>query len=107
MEQDTLAEILRVETELREQLDDERARAAAWLAEARRQAEASHEQELAALEAAEVTGGSAAAQEADEEAASLVAEAREAARHSGQLQPDELRSLVRRHLAVLRPGGAT
>ena len=60
-QQDTLAEILRVEKELREQLDDERARAAAWLAETHREAEAAHERELEALEATGATGGSASA----------------------------------------------
>ena len=105
-QQDTLAEILRVEKELREQLDGEQARAAAWLAETRRELDASHERELESLEATDVAGESAAAQAACDEAARVLREARNAARIAEGLRPDDLRPLVRRHLAAILPGGA-
>ena len=105
-QQDTLAEILRVEKELREQLDDERAQAAAWLAEARREADAAHCRELEALTTAGAPGESASVRAARDEAGRLVAEARQAARLAGQLRPEDLQPLVRRRLATVLPGGA-
>jgi len=106
MEQDTLAEILCVEKELRRQLDDERARAEEWLAATRRELDAAHERELGALEAAGVAGEPAAARDASERAAQLLREAGDAARIAGGLRPGDLRPLVRRHLAAILPGGA-
>jgi hypothetical protein len=105
-QQDTLAEILRVEKELREQLDDEQARAAAWLAETRRRADAAHASALESLTAAGATGESASVRAARDEAGRLVAEARQAARLAGQMRPEDLQPLVRRHLAAILPGGA-
>lgn len=105
-QQDTLAEILRVEKELREQLDEARARAGKWLAETRRELDASHEHELGALGAPGVAGEPAAAQAARDEAARLLAEAEGAARLAGRLGPEDLRPLLRRHLAAILPGGA-
>jgi len=103
--QDTLAEILRVEKELREQLDDEQARAAAWLAESRRELDAAHGRELEALEAAGAASEPAAAQAARDEAAQLLRAAQEAARLAEGLRPEDLRPVVRRHLAAILPGG--
>lgn len=105
-QQDTLAEILRVEKELRQQLDDERARAAAWLAETYREAEAAHGRELEALEATGATGESASAQAASDEAEQLLQQAESAAGLAGRLRPEDLGPLVRRHLAAILPGGA-
>jgi len=106
MEQDTLAEILRVEKELREQLDAERRRASEWLAATRRDLDAAHQRDLEALRAAAAQGDAGAAGEASQQAAQLIREAEEAARRADRCQPEDLRPVVRRHLAAILPGGA-
>lgn len=106
MEQDTLAEILRVEKELREQLDAERHRASEWLAATCRELDAAHQRDLAALQAAAPQGGPGAAGEASQQATQLIREAEAATRSLAGFQDDYLRPVVRRHLAVILPGGA-
>jgi len=107
MEQDTLAQILRVETELREQLDAERSRAAAWLAATRRDLEAAHQRDLEALRAAGGKRRADAEQRTQEQARQVVRQAEQAAGGAGRVPPEALRTAVRRHLAAILPGGAS
>lgn len=106
MEQDTLADILHVENELREQLDAENDRAAAWLATTLHELQAGHQRDLAALEAATGDGAAAVAHEADEQAQQLIRDAEQAAAGAARLSPEALRAVVRSRLAAILPGGA-
>lgn len=106
MEQDTLAEILRVEKELREQLDAERSRAAEWLAATRRETEQAHQRDVDALRASAGQGEAAAAQAARDQADQIIREAEAGVRGRVRLPEDELRSVVRRHLAAILPGNS-
>ena len=103
MEQSTLAEILGVERDIRARLDAEREQASRWLEAARREIEQAHQARLAQLQADAKQRSDAALQAARERASRSVASARAAAANQAAVDDEQLRALVRRHLAVLVP----
>ena len=106
MEPSTLAKILDVEKEIRARLDVEREQASAWLENARREVDTAHAADLASLRA-ELQRRRAAALQADADRASAMLREHESAiRRQSLAGDDELRALLRRHLAVIVPGAA-
>ena len=105
MEQSTLAEILGVEKEIRVQLDAEREQASRWLENARREIEQAHQAALAQLQADAEHRREAALQAAHDRASAIIRGAEAAASTQALISDDELRPLLRTHLAVLVPGG--
>ena len=106
MEQSTLAEILGVEQDIRAQLEAERAQASRWLEDARRALEQAHQAELAQLQSETRRHRELALQAATEAAAAMVRRAEAAARVQADVSDEELRALLRRHLAGIVPEGA-
>ena len=103
MDQSTLAQILGVERDIHAQLDAEHEQASRWLETARREIEQAHEARLAQLQAEMQHRREAALQAARARASALVMRAETAASLQALASDDELRPLVRRHLAILVP----
>jgi hypothetical protein len=103
MDQSTLAEILGVERDIRAQLDAEREQASRWLENARREIEQDHEARLGQLRAELQKRREAALLAARDRAAGLVQHAEAVAARQALAGDDDLRRLVRRHLATLLP----
>ena len=104
MEQSTLAEILGVEQEIRVQLEAEREQASRWLENARREIDQAHEADLARLRADAEQARGGVLKAARDSAAAVIEAAETAAREQALATDDELRRLVRRHIAVIVPG---
>lgn len=104
MEPSTLAEILRVEKDIRDQLDVERERAKARVEQARQEIEREHRTALEQLQAEAGQRREAALQAASAAAAARVRHADAASTARAASDDDELRALIRRELAVLLPG---
>lgn len=103
MDQSTLAQILGVEKDIRAQLDAEHERASRWLETARREIEQAHEARRVQLQAEMQRRREAALHAAQKRASALVMRAEAAASLQALASEDELRPLVRRHLAILVP----
>lgn len=98
MEQNTLADILGVEREIRDKLDVEREKASKWLENARREIELSHLAETGRLGESGEQGDQEAKRAAADKAADIVRQAENAVREIDRHEDDDLRRLVRRHL---------
>lgn len=103
MEQSTLAEILGVERDIRARLDAEHEQASRWLEDARREIEQAHQSRLAQLQADAKQRRDAALQAARDRASRSVASAGAVAANQAAVEGEQLRVLVRHHLAVLVP----
>ena len=106
MDQSTLAEILGVEKDIRAQLDAEHEQASRWLENARREIERDHEARLGQLQAELQQRREAALLAARDRASALVKHAEVVASRQALAGDDDLRPLVRRHLATLLPEAA-
>jgi hypothetical protein len=106
MEQNTLAEILGVEKEIRDKLDAERDQASQWLANARREIEQVRLAETARLEESGGKDEQGAQTAAGDKAAEIVRQAQSAVQEIDRYADDDLRRLIRRHIAVIAPGAS-
>ena len=107
MQQDTLAEILGVEKEIRDKLDAEREQASKWLEHARREIEQAHLAAMAGLQESCGQDAEAAKRAAHPQAATVIRQAETSARPIDRFHDDDLRQLIRRHIAVIVPGGGS
>jgi hypothetical protein len=98
MEQNTLADILGVEREIRDKLDVEREKASKWLENARREIEQSHLAGTGRLRESGEQGDQEAKRAAADKAADIVRQAENAVREIDRHEDDDLRRLLRRHL---------
>lgn len=103
MQQGTLAEILGVEQELRAQLDAEREKASHWLEQQRREIDLAHAVRLAQLRAEAGQQRETKLDAARDSAAAAVRDAVAAAAAQSAVGDEQLRPLVRRHLAAILP----
>jgi hypothetical protein len=103
MQQSTLAEILVVEQELRAQLDAEREQASRWLEQQRREIDRAHEARLSQLQAEAGQRREFALAAARERAVTAARDAEVAAAAQSAVGDEQLRPLVRRHLAAILP----
>ena len=104
MEPSTLAEILRVEKDIRDQLDVERERAQLRVEQARQEIEREHRAALERLQSEAGQRREAALKAASAAVAARVESADAASVAVAAADDDELRALLRRGLAVLLPG---
>ena len=103
MQQSTLAEILGVEQELRAELDAEREKASRWLEQQRREIDQAHAARVSQLQVEAGQRRELSLAAARESAASVVRDAEAAAAAQAAAGDEQLRPLVRRHLAAILP----
>lgn len=103
MQQSTLAEILGVEQELRAQLDAEREQASHWLEQQRGEIDRAHAARLSQLQAEAGQRRESALAAARERGVAAVREAEAAAAGQSAVGDEQLRPLLRRHLAAILP----
>jgi vacuolar-type H+-ATPase subunit H len=103
MNQSTLAEILDVEKGIRAELDAERDKAGRWLEGARREIERDHEAALARLQAEAGRRRDALLQAARDEAAGVIQRAGQTASRQALVSDEQLRTVLRRHIAGILP----
>jgi len=103
MQQSTLAEILSVEQELRAQLDAEREQASRWLEQQRREIDLAHAARASQLQAEAGLRRERSLAAARESAAAAIRDAEARAAAQSAVGDEQLRPLVRRHLAAILP----
>jgi hypothetical protein len=103
MQQSTLAEILGVEQELRAQLEAEREQAGRWLEQQRQEIDRAHAARVSQLQAEAGQRRELALAAARERAATAVRDTEAAAAAQSAVGDEQLRPLVRRHLAAILP----
>jgi hypothetical protein len=103
MEHSTLQEVLGVEKQLRAELDAERAQAARWLEEARRELEAAHRAELEAIRQSAIEAEAAGRQVAQEQAAEVARAAEATARAVEHWPLEKLRHDVCKCIEAILP----
>ena len=103
MEQSTLAEILGVEKEIRAQLDAEREQASRWLEQQRREIDLAHAARVSQLQAAAGQRRELVLAAARERGAAAARDTEAAAAAQSAVGDEQLRPLVRRHLAAILP----